>query len=146
MPSVRKIWKLTDPEATSRDDLLALARNALQEGDSLLAYDISQKTLQIHDEKDLVLRQFSASALINAQCPLRASRLLEELVAEGAADEETLGLLASAYKDIREISNDPVQEEEKYGRKALEQYKRQLTVLNAGSLRLVFEPASIVLF
>ena len=123
MPDVRKIWKRTDPEATSRDELLALARQALQEGDSLLAYDIGQKALQIHDEKDLALRQFLASALINAQCPLRASRLLEELVAEGADDEETFGLLASAYKDIREISTDPEQEE-KYGRKALEQYKR----------------------
>ena len=123
MPAVRKIWKLTDPEATSRDDLLALARQALQEGDSLLAFDISQKALKIHDEKDLALRQFAASALINAQCPMRASNLLEELVAEGAADEETLGLLASAYKDIWEISNDPGQED-KYGHKALEQYKR----------------------
>lgn len=142
MPHTRKTWKLTDPETASKELLLGLARKALQEGDALLAFDITQKALDQHDSKDLELRQVAASALINASCPLRAVQCLEELAAENHSDEETLGLLASACKDIWEISTNPGQREI-YGRKALAQYRQGFektggtyTGINAAAMHL----------
>ena len=82
----------------------------MQEGDSLLAYDITQKALDVNPG-DVELRQIAASALINAGCPMRAVNELDAMVNEGQAEEETLGLFASACKDIWETSTDPDQRE-----------------------------------
>ena len=141
MPSIQKTWKHTDPKSAPRKELLGLAREALEEGDSLLAYDITQKALDVNPG-DVELRQIAASALINAGCPMRAVNDLETMVDEGHTDEETLGLLASVCKDIRENSTDPEQRDI-YGRKALAQYKRGFeksggtyTGINAAAMHL----------
>jgi hypothetical protein len=77
----------------------------------------------VNNPGDVELRQIAASALINAGCPIRAVNELETMSYEGHTEEETLGLLASACKDIRENSTDPDQQDT-FERKALELYKR----------------------
>ena len=75
-------------------------------GDSLLAYDVAKVGLKKFPE-DRTLSQKAASALINAGSPLKATHILEELVAVGDRDVEAHSLLASAYKDLWQYASDP---------------------------------------
>ena len=58
-------------------------------------------------ERDAVLRKIEGVALARNDCPQLAVPLLEALKAEGSPDEETLGTLAGACKDIALAAADP---------------------------------------
>lgn len=75
----------------------AFARRALAIGEPLLAWDVLD---QARDESGDRFTQLAALALLRAGAVERAIALLEPLRKEGAADEETVGLLARAYKAL----------------------------------------------
>ncbi len=58
-------------------------------------------------ERDAVLRRIEGLALARSGCPHLAVPILESLKAEGSLDEETLGTLAGACKDIALAAADP---------------------------------------
>ncbi len=70
----------------------------LKRGEPLLAYDIVSQGLH-NFPRDLRLRQLQGLALARSGAAERASRILEELVGEGHADTETLGMLGRTQKD-----------------------------------------------
>lgn len=70
----------------------------LAAGNPLPAYDVTRAALERWPQ-DVRLRQLYALALLRSGSPESARPTLEGLVAEGAQDEETLGLLARVYKD-----------------------------------------------
>ncbi|MBT3568431.1 MAG: hypothetical protein HN494_06265 [Opitutae bacterium] len=90
-------------------------------GDSLLAYDVAKVGLKKFPE-DRTLSQKAASALINAGSPLKATHILEELVAVGDRDVEAHSLLASAYKDLWQYASDP-ESKKRYAELAIARYK-----------------------
>ncbi|MBV8714701.1 MAG: DUF4071 domain-containing protein [Chloroflexi bacterium] len=76
-----------------------LAERLLGLGEPLLAYDVVSEGRQ-HSPTDWRLRQLEALALARSGATGRASELLQELRAEGATDEETLGMLGRTEKDF----------------------------------------------
>lgn len=87
-----------EPEPNPGDDL-ASARKALALGEPLLACDICATSLQAFPDH-LALRQTQCLALARSGATEQARLLLERLYAEGARDEETVGLLARVHKDL----------------------------------------------
>src|SRR5262249_33649005 len=77
-------------------------------GNPLGAYDVATEGLS-RWPSDRRLRQIQALALVDSGARDRGAELLRQLVAEGAADEETLGILARTYKDAWSQASDPAQ-------------------------------------
>lgn len=75
------------------------AERLLAMGSPIAAYDLLADAL-VQFPGDTRLRQLLAHALARTGASSAAIPLLEALLAEGQADEETLGLLASAHKDL----------------------------------------------
>ncbi len=71
----------------------------LTSADPLRAYDTLAEAL-LAFPGHLRLRQLTALALARSGASLEANALLQRLVAEGHADEETIGLLARTHKDL----------------------------------------------
>jgi class 3 adenylate cyclase len=94
------IWRGRDTAAWSRavEIYRLLAEKILQQGEPLLAFDVAREGLA-HFSSDVRLRQLQGLALARSGASERARALLEQLRAEGAADEETLGMLGRTYKD-----------------------------------------------
>ncbi len=88
-----------------RLDGIARAQRALAKGHPLLAYDLVSAVLR-RAPGSVRGRQLQAHALARSGASAQAARVLEALRAEGADDEETLGLLASVTKDLALRSRD----------------------------------------
>ncbi len=82
-----------------------IGERVLKSGEPLLAYDILQVGLRDWP-RDLRLRQLLALSLARSGAAASAARHLKELIDEGHADEETLGLMARTCKDIWEAEVD----------------------------------------
>ena len=117
------IWRrFSDEESVGPAELYAqIGERVLKAGEPLLAYDILKVGLN-HWSKDIRLRQLLALALARSGAPSRAASWLRELVSEGHADEETLGLLARTYKDLWDAEIDPSKKNE-YLREAHRLYR-----------------------
>ena len=102
--SFRREWDLFDREKATVKEYEVFCQRLIDVGDSLLAHDVAKFALSKFPGNPL-LSQKAALALINAGSPLLASRILEEVVANGDRDVETHGILASAYKDLWEYAN-----------------------------------------
>lgn len=98
-----------------------LAARALKLGEPLLAFDILTTALKRH-KGNVRLRQLRAVALSRSGVMKEAIKLLEELIAEGHTDEETLGNLARTFKDRWEAARDP-EARQRYLRQAFERYE-----------------------
>src|SRR5688572_26959414 len=85
-----------------------LAERALKQGEPLLTLDVLKAALKQHPA-DVRLRQLQAVALSRSGVVEEATRLLEQLLAEGHEDEETLGNLARTLKDRWEAAAEPEQ-------------------------------------
>jgi hypothetical protein len=86
---------------TERSDLSSIqgaAESLLNRGEPLAAYDTLAAGLR-RFPADVRLRQLQALALARTGAGRLAVEVLEGLVHEGHADEETLGMLARTYKD-----------------------------------------------
>lgn len=77
----------------------AAALRLLKQGEPLLAYNTAQEGLRQWPE-NLRLRQLQALSLARSGDVEEAKHLLQQLVAEGVTDAETLGLLARTHKDL----------------------------------------------
>lgn len=75
------------------------AERMLRAGEPLVAFDMASEGLKEWAD-DIRLRQLLASALIKSGAPRRASVILKKLMDGCPPDEETLGLLASSYKQL----------------------------------------------
>jgi class 3 adenylate cyclase len=78
----------------------------LKNGAPLLAYDVLSDALQRHPTH-VRLRQLLALSMARSGAARDATTILMQLVAEGHADEETLGLLARTDKDVALDAIDP---------------------------------------
>ena len=83
-----------------------LGQHLLRLGEPLLAYDIVAEGLQAWPQ-DLRLRQLMALALLRSGAALQSLQILQRLNEEGHRDEETLGLMARAYKDLALQATNP---------------------------------------
>ena len=91
-------------------------------GEFLLAHDVARAGLK-NNKGHKLLSQRSAFALAKAGSPGLAVPTLEELVASGIRDTETLSLLASTYKDLCETAVDPEKKQE-YADLAIARYEQ----------------------
>ena len=87
------------------DDCRREGERLLSQGAPILAYDRLAIGLAA-SPGDVRLRQLLALALARSGAPRLAIPLLERLREEGHADEETLGLLARAHKDLWAAAGD----------------------------------------
>ena len=87
------------PPLISLDEWRQRGQKLLAAGAPIVAYDTLAEGLAAHPG-DPRLRQLLALALARSGASRAAIPLLEALRAEGHADEETIGLLARAYKDL----------------------------------------------
>jgi class 3 adenylate cyclase/tetratricopeptide (TPR) repeat protein len=83
------------PERIHQD----LGHHLLRLGEPLLAYDIVSEGLKARPQ-DTRLRQLLALALLRSGAIQQALDLLQKLSDEGLHDEETMGLMARACKDL----------------------------------------------
>jgi class 3 adenylate cyclase len=95
-------WRADSVQEYRRD-----GEELLRKGAPLPAYDILSEGLR-HFPGDVRLRQLMALALARTGASRLARGILEDLVAAGVVDEETLGLLARTCKDLWQESADPV--------------------------------------
>ncbi len=79
------------------------AKNLLDEGEPLLAYDLVQEALALAD--DLRLRQLKGLALARSGAIERANKVFQALHNEGHEDGETLGPLARTHKDLANLAS-----------------------------------------
>jgi class 3 adenylate cyclase len=86
------------------------AEQCLGQGEPLLAYNTVQEGLRVWPE-NLRLRQLKGLAVARSGDIERANQLLRELAAEGAADAETLGMLARTHKDLGLKTDDAARRE-----------------------------------
>ena len=84
----------------------AEAERLAKGGDPLRAYDLATEGLT-RWPGDVRLRQLQALALATSGAPDRAADAAAQLEADGADDEETLGLLARTQKDAWAHATDP---------------------------------------
>jgi tetratricopeptide (TPR) repeat protein len=81
------------------------AQRLLGQGEPLLAYNAIQVGLE-SEPRDLRLRQLQGLTLARSGATEQANRLLAQLVTEGMADSETLGMLARTHKDLAFVAAD----------------------------------------
>src|SRR5260370_37652888 len=92
-------WRVRPPGRLALDTYRSLGKAANDNGEALLAYDVSREALETWPgEKQL--RQVMALALARMGSTELARDLLIQIRAEGHDDEESLGLLSRTYKDI----------------------------------------------
>lgn len=83
-------------EPASGEEILRAAREAFAAGDVLTAVDTLQRLPE--DQASLASRQLLAGTLLRAGALNQARDITRELLSEGHADEETLGLVAREAK------------------------------------------------
>ncbi len=130
--NLRSEWDSFDHDRAHPSSYLNLCEQAIDVGESLLAYDIANKGLDTFPGNKL-LSQKAGLALKNAGSPLRASILLEDLL-ESHHDVETYSLLASCYKDLWGYAADADKKNE-YAAIAIEYYKKGLATTSLGTLK-----------
>lgn len=108
LPELRKIWKTRPREGwVDRPDIYSqLGEQVLRKGQPLIAYDILIEGTR-HRPEDVRLRQLLGLTLARSGALERGNAMLRELGNQGHCDGETLGILASTYKDLWSTSSDP---------------------------------------
>lgn len=91
---------------SSLQECRAEAERLANGGDPPRAYDVATAALT-QWPGDVRLRQLQALALAKSGAPEPAAALLHRLADEGAADEETLGILARTHQDAWSQESDP---------------------------------------
>ena len=92
-------------DAISAESAAAAARQYLEKGEPLLAYNEAQAALE-RSPGDPQLRRLQALALARSGDVERANAILDALTREGIEDPETLGLLARTHKDLAIAESD----------------------------------------
>ncbi len=99
--AIASVWNARDPEIWCESPELyeMLGNAALRTGEPLIASDVLLEGLKFHRGNPR-LRQLQALALCRGGAAGEAIVILTALLEEGHRDEETLGILASAHKDL----------------------------------------------
>jgi class 3 adenylate cyclase len=92
-------WRVRPPGRLALDTYRSLGKAANDNGEALLAYDVSREGLATWTG-DKELRQVMALALARMGSTELARDLLIQIRDEGHNDAETVGLLARTYKDL----------------------------------------------
>ena len=144
LAQLMSIWQARDKTQWSQspNNYRLLAEKILQQGEPLLAFDVVREGLSILPA-DVRLRQLQGLALARSGAIERAKAILEELHAEGQADEETLGMLGRTYKDLAAGAASTAQREQ-FLKRAAEIYAQAYkatggywTGINAATMSLV---------
>ena len=98
-----------------------LGDHLLSLGEPLMAYDVIREGTETEPD-NFRLRQLMSLALLRCGIPERARDELSRLRDQGHADEETLGLLAHAHKDLAKTSGE-LEERKGHWRSAYEIYQ-----------------------
>ena len=116
------IWRSRDKTewARSLENYRLLAEKISQQGEPLLAFDVTSEGLSIQPN-DRRLRQLQGLSLARSGASERAKVVLESLRGEGLTDEETLGMLGRTYKDLAARASSKT-ERKNYLRRAAETY------------------------
>src|SRR5207244_9785468 len=93
------LWGGSELFASGEDVYQQVGERALQLGKPLLACDVVEQSIKLRPGSAR-LRRLHALALLRGGATERANTILNQLDREGAADEETLGLLARTHKDL----------------------------------------------
>src|SRR5262245_32414449 len=132
---------MTESPARDVADIVASARAHFHAGNALLAYDSVTQALE-RSPDDIRLRQLQALALARAGAREPAITALRRLADAGHEDEETLGVLASVYKDLSKTAAAPA-DRVRYRQEAARIYLRAYeltggswTGINAATLML----------
>ena len=109
---LRSIWDSRIPgQWTGIPELYAfLGKRILKLGEPLLAYDVLSEG-RVTCPDDVRVKQLLALALARSGATYRANQVVSELVEQGHADGETLGILARTHKDLWAQSTDPSERE-----------------------------------
>ncbi len=98
---------MTDAHPSTRD-AAARAREFLDRGEPLLAYNVAHEALA-EAPGEVTLRRLEALALARSGDIARAHAGLQALAAEGQRDAETMGMLARTHKDLAQATSDAAQ-------------------------------------
>ena len=90
---------LKPPVPPEQQSAIDAVEDCLRQGEPLLAYNAVQEGLKAFPA-NLRLRQLRGLALARSGDTGRANQMLSQLVEEGLADAETLGMLARTHKDL----------------------------------------------
>jgi len=93
------LWGGSELSTSGYEVYQQVGERALQLGKPLLACDVLEEAIKLRPG-DSRLRRLHALALLRGGATERANSILSQLDREGAADEETLGLLARTHKDL----------------------------------------------
>ncbi|HEY1265381.1 MAG TPA: tetratricopeptide repeat-containing protein, partial [Terriglobales bacterium] len=146
---LRQVWANHDKEAWRQAPApyAALGAAFLDCGEPLLAYDVLRQGLEAHPA-EYRMRQLCALALLRSGAVESARAILLNLLKENSADEESLGMLARAEKNLALSETDPVRRKE-YWRRAFELYRDAFqrtggywTGINAATIALVLKDES----
>jgi class 3 adenylate cyclase/tetratricopeptide (TPR) repeat protein len=101
LAALRSLWRGHDPNVWARDveAYKLAAEEILKLGEPLFGFDVVSEGIQ-HFPNDVRLRQLLALALARSGASGSANSVLATLYQAGHRDEETLGLLARAHKDL----------------------------------------------
>jgi class 3 adenylate cyclase len=123
-------------------EVVSSAEKFLGQDEPLLAYDVVSEGLTKWPDH-VRLRQLQGLALARSGATQRANAVLEKLRVEGRADEETLGMLASTFKDLA-VRAAIASDREQFLRRAAETYMQAhratggyWTGINAATMNLL---------
>ena len=124
LKTLTETWRVHKLEdwAASPELYEATAERFLKFGEPLLAYDAAEEGLRLWP-RQVRLHQLVALALFRSKATERALVELQELYDQGYRDEETMGLLARAHKDLADRTDDP-ERKRQYWQSAYELYHR----------------------
>jgi class 3 adenylate cyclase len=133
-------------------EVVLRAETFLGQDEPLLAYDVVSEGLAKWPDH-IRLRQLQGLALARSGATQRANAVLEKLRIEGRADEETLGMLASTFKELA-VRAATGGDRERFLRRAAETYMQAhqatggyWTGINAATMNLLIgEPAAAAAF
>jgi class 3 adenylate cyclase len=141
--SLRDLWLTRNPEQWARNKAAyrLIGERFLEFSEPLLAQDVFREILAT--TSTVRLRQLYALALLRSGAEQSAAPVLQQLVAEGYRDEETLGLLARVEKGLA-FSSPGASIRKHHLRRACKLYKNSFlktggywTGVNAATLALV---------
>jgi hypothetical protein len=146
LAELEAVWNVRNPDVWSQSVELfrRLGERILEMGEPLLAYDVLVEGLR-YFPSDVCLRRLVALALSRTGAIDTANTILVKLYEDGHQDEETLGLLASTYKDLAGAAEDATRRQELLGR-AQQFYARAYELthgywsgINVATLAVVFD-------
>jgi class 3 adenylate cyclase len=124
LQALMEIWRVHKLEdwAVSAEMYETTAEYFMKFGEPLLAYDVAAEGMRLWPQR-VRLRQLVALSLFRSKATERAMVELQKLYDEGCRDEETMGMLARAHKDLADRTEDP-ERKRQYWENAYEIYSR----------------------